>query len=320
VLVFFFLLIFGCVDPDAPMDPSDTTEIIFEVSKGSTANRIGPKLVEEGLVPSELKWKIFLRQTDASCLKAGRFPVSRSMSMNKLLKTMCGVPLANDVRFTVLEGWRIQDIDQALVSEDLAKPGVYAKLALSKGATSPFEITGPTLEGYLWPETYLVNPDRFDPKAFIERQLRSFDDGFLKSHSDKLGNRTLHEVVIMASMLEREEPTPKNRPMVAGILWKRLDKGWQLGVDATSRYTIDQWNDRKAFLKQLRDPDDPYNTRLNKGLPKTAIGNPSLSALKAAISPVDSEFWYYLHDKNKVLHPSRNAVEHEAFRKKYNVY
>jgi UPF0755 protein len=242
------------------------------------------------------------------------------MSMNELLKTLCGVPLANDIAFTVLEGWRIQDIDRALVNEGLAPPSAYAKIAKSKGATSPFEITGPTLEGYLWPETYMVNPDRFSPRDFIERQLRSFDEGFRKKHADQLGKRTLHEVVIMASMLEREEPTPKNRPLVAGILWKRLDKGWQLGVDATSRYTLTQWNDRKAFLKQLRDPSDPYNTRLNKGLPKTAIGNPSASALEAAITPEASEFWFYLHDKNKVLHPSRNAAEHDAFRKKYNVY
>jgi UPF0755 protein len=320
VLALFFLMFFACVDPNSPMDPSDSTEVIFEVPKGATANRIGPKLVEKDLVPSELQWKLFLRQTDASCLKAGRFPVSRAMSMNTLLETMCGVPLANDVPFTVLEGWRIQDIEQALVKEGLSLPGVYTKLATSKEVSIPFTVTSPTLEGYLWPETYLVNPDRFDTKAFIERQLRSFNDSFLNDNADKLGKRTLNDVVIMASMLEREEPTPANRPLVAGILWKRLDSGWQLGVDATSRYTLDQWNDRKAFLKKLRDPKDPYNTRINKGLPKTAIGNPSISALNAALSPKSSEFWYYLHDKNKTLHPSRNAAEHEAYRKKYNVY
>ena len=320
VLVFFFLLFFGCVDPDAPMDPSNTSEVIFEVPKGATANRIGPRLVEAGLIPSEFKWKMFLRQRDASCLKAGRFPVSPAMSMNDLIETLCGVPLANDVAFTVLEGWRIRDIDQALVNEGLARAGVYQGLAESKGVTIPFDVSGPTLEGYLWPETYMVSPDQFSPKDFIERQLRSFDEQFRKKHVGQLGSRSLHEVVIMASMLEREEPTPKNRPLVAGILWKRLDKGWQLGVDATSRYTLSKWNDRKAFLKKLRDPKDPYNTRLNKGLPKTAIGNPSASALDAAITPEDSEFWYYLHDSKKVLHPSRNAAEHEAYRKKYNVY
>ena len=78
--------------------------------------------------------------------------------------------------------------------------------------------------------------------------------------------------------------------------------------------------DRKAFLKKLRDPKDPYNTRLRPGLPPTAIGNPAIDSLKAALAPTPSEFWYYLHDSEQNLHPARNANEHEANRAKYNVY
>ena len=133
-------------------------------------------------------------------------------------------------------------------------------------------------------------------------------------------SRSFSELVIMASLLEREEPKPVHRPMVAGILWKRIDNGWALGVDATSRYTIDEWNDRKALLKMLRDPDDPYNTRLRQGLPPTPIGSPALPSLEAALAPTESEFWFYLHDSTGKLHPSRNQREHEAYRRKYNVY
>jgi UPF0755 protein len=121
-------------------------------------------------------------------------------------------------------------------------------------------------------------------------------------------------------MIEREEPDPANRPMVAGILWKRIDNAWNLGVDATSRYTIQDWNDRDAFMKQLRDPKDPYNTRLRPGLPATAIGNPGKTALEAAADPTASDYWYYLHDSTHTLHPSRTVAEHEAARKKYDVY
>ena len=94
----------------------------------------------------------------------------------------------------------------------------------------------------------------------------------------------------MASMLEREEPTESQRPIVAGILWKRLDNKWRLGVDATSRYTLDDWTDERAFRKLLRDPNDRYNTRLHYGLPPTPIGNPSLSALQAVIAPKRASF------------------------------
>ena len=124
----------------------------------------------------------------------------------------------------------------------------------------------------------------------------------------------------MASLLEREEPLPAQRPLVAGILWKRIDAGVPLGVDATSRYELREWNDRKAFLQRLRDPADPWNTRMKKGLPPGAIGSPTVDSLLAALRPQKSEFWYYLHDAQRILRPSRNGAEHEELRRKYNVY
>lgn len=310
----------GCVDPDAPVVPGDDTSFVFEVPKGSSANGLGPKLEAERLIPGTWQWKLFLRSADASCLKAGKFRVHRSMSLNELLQTLCGTPLADEVPFTVVEGWRIRDIDAALAATGRMEAGAYASVAVPSSA-DPFPVTGSTLEGYLWPETYMLPADGpIDPAALVQRQLATFQERFLSAHPEGFGARSLNEVVIMASMLEREEPKPEQRPLVAGILWKRIDGGWALGVDATSRYPLDQWNDRKAFLGRLRDPDDPYNTRLRKGLPPTPIGNPSLPSLEAAMAPVDSEFWYYLHDATGTLRPARNAEGHEANRKKYNVY
>ena len=137
---------------------------------------------------------------------------------------------------------------------------------------------------------------------------------------DDRSGRSLDEVVVMASMLEREEPKPAQRPVVAGILWKRINMKFPLGVDATSRYGLRDWNDRSAFLKRLRDPGDAYNTRMKVGLPPGPIGAPTVDSLTAALRPQANEFLYYLHDADKNLHPSRNAAEHEALRAKFNVY
>lgn len=301
------------------MVPGDDAAVVFEVPKGATAKRLGPSLAEQGLVPGEWQWGLFLRSADAGCLKAGKFHVRRSMSMNELLRTLCGTPVPDDVPFTVVEGWRIRDVDAALAGKGWIVPGAYAEVATKKAADLPFPVESPTLEGYLYPETYLVRPAGFDTEGLVERQLATFDARFRAGHPD-LGGRTLHEVVVMASMLEREEPRPENRPLVAGILWKRIDSGTPLGVDATSRYPLEDWNDRKAFLGRLRDPDDPYNSRLRKGLPPTAIGNPSTSSLEAAIAPVASDYWYYLHDGQGNLHPARNAAEHEANRRRFDVW
>jgi len=317
-LNWLLLFLTGCVNADAPVHPEDTEVFVFEVPGGSSASGLTGKLAENGLISSELKWKMFLRTADGSCLKAGRFEVSRSNSMRETLDTLCGVPLANDVPFTVVEGWRIREIDAALAAKGWIEPGAYATLAKSKAVDLPFAIETDTLEGYLFPDTYMVSPDHFEAKAFIERQLGMFQSRFLDGA--ELGDRSLSDVVIMASMLEREEPNPTNRPLVAGILWKRLDSGWKLGVDATSRYTLDDWNDRRAFLKQLRDPDDVYNTRLRQGLPPTAIGSPSIDALRSAAAPEASEWWYYLHDANGGFHPARDGAGHEKNRRTWNVY
>jgi UPF0755 protein len=260
---------------------------------------------------------------EGGCIKAGRHELGPAMSAHELIEVMCGVPLPDDVPFTVVEGWRIREIDAALAAKGWTKPGEYAALAGNPSAfKAPFPLPTDSLEGYLFPETYMVVPDKWDTQAFIQRQIDLLAERFYTPHADEIAGskRSMGEIVIMASMLEREEPKVKNRPLVAGILWKRIDAGWNLGVDATSRYTLDEWNDRKAFLVKLRDPSDPYNTRLRGGLPPTAIGNPSTPSLEAALAPTDSEFWYYLHDSRQDIHPSRNAAEHEAYRRKYDVY
>jgi UPF0755 protein len=249
--------------------------------------------------------------------------VSLSMTMAELSTALEGVPLPEDIPFSVIEGWRLRDTDEALAAAGLIKPGAYLAAARHpERFTASFPLPKDSLEGYLYPETYRVVPGSFNVEDLLQRQLDTFAERFYRPHQDALtaSGRSLHEVVVMASMLEREEPMPDQRPLVAGILWKRVDKGVPLGVDATSRYELAEWNDRKAFLQHLRDPEDPYNSRHRKGLPPGPIGAPTVASLQAALTPKPSEFWYYLHDAERHLHPSRNAEEHEALRKRYNVY
>lgn len=314
------LLLVGC-DLDAPADPAANTDVMFEVPAGSTALGLGDDLAAAGLVAEEWKWEWFLRTgADGSCIKAGRHRVRASMEASVLLAALCGPPVPKDVPFTIPEGWRARDIDEALVARGWIEPGAYLEATRDVAAyTATFPLpTNGTLEGYLYPETYKVEPDNFLSKDLVQRQLDTFAARFGDGRS--FGARSLHAVVTMASLLEREEPTPSNRPLVAGILWRRIDAGWNLGVDATSRYTLDDWNDRTAFMKKLRDPEDPWNTRLRPGLPPTPIGNPGVMALEAAATPVASDYWYYLHDADRNLHPSRSVGEHEGYRRRYNVY
>lgn len=298
-------------------------EVLLEVPRGANARSVAGQLQKLGLLSDTSVFRFVVWRRGGLSLKAGKFRLSSSLSAVELATALEKPPLAEDEPFVVVEGWRLRDVDEALVAAGRADPGAYLKAASSRlGYTAPFTLPEGTLEGYLYPETYLLPKGRIDPKVLVQKQLDQFAARvFTPLEAEVRGyKRSLHELVTMASMLEREEPTPSNRPIVAGILWKRIDRGFPLGVDATSRYELKAWNDRGGFLVKLRDANDPYNTRHKKGLPPTPIGAPTYSSLEAALRPTPSDFLYYLHDAQKQLHPSRDAAEHEEMRKKYDIY
>ncbi|GDX78799.1 aminodeoxychorismate lyase [Deltaproteobacteria bacterium] len=314
----WFFALLGCNFEAAPA-PGDTAEVVFDVPSGSTARGLADELEDDGLVTSADNWGWFLRLgADGSCLKAGKHRVNRGMTAPELLAALCGVPVADDIPFTVVEGWRRRDIDAALAAQKLIEPGEFVA-ATEKGSDySPgFPIPAGSLEGYLFPDTYKVEPDRFDVHTFVERQLHAFGQRFAVAAEGEHGTRPVADVVIVASMIEREEPSKANRPLVAGIMWKRLDANWNLGIDATSRYTLEDWNNEPAFLHQLFDATDRYNTRVRGGLPPTPIGNPGIESLNAAMHPEATEYWYYLHDASGMIHPSRTVKEHDALKRKW---
>lgn len=307
-----------------PAGPATSPDVEFTVAKGTTARGLGPQLHKQGLIADPNLWRYFLwRRGAALNAKAGRHLVSAKMTMGELATALEGVPIPDDVPFVVIEGWRLRDIDKALVEKGWARPGEYVKAASEPlKFKAVFPLPDKTLEGYLYPETYQVPAAGVDLHALIQRQLDTFAERFFipnKTEIQKSG-RTLHQLVVMASMLEREEPTPSQRSTVAGILWKRFDHNTPLGVDATSRYELEEWNDKKAFLARLRDKDDPWNSRTRAGLPPGPLGAPTVESLLAAVRPEDNPYWYYLHDASKKLHPSKNAAEHEALRAQFNVY
>jgi UPF0755 protein len=305
------------------MAPPGGPTLELTVPKGSTGRGLGAQLASQGLIRDARLWRWHLFRRGHFAPKAGRHEVSPSMTMAELATALEGNPLPEDVPFVVVEGWRLRDTDAALATAGLIKPGTYlAAASHPERFTTPFPLPRGTLEGYLYPETYRVVPGALKVEELIQRQLDTFAERFYLPQREALARsgRGLHDVVVMASMLEREEPVPDQRALVAGILWKRVDRGYPLGVDATSRYELAEWNDRQAFLQRLRNPEDPWNTRHRKGLPPGPIGAPTVESLQAALTPRPSEFWYYLHDAERRLHPSRNAEEHEALRRKYNVY
>ena len=170
-------------------------------------------------------------------------------------------------------------------------------------------------EGHLFPDTYFFMPNATD-KTVIETLRNNFEEK-VKVLEEQYGTstRSRKEIVTMASILEREAKNHQDRRMIAGVLWKRLDRGMALQVDAVFLYTLG----RTPFDLTMKDlvSDSPYNTYRYKGLPPTPIGSPSLDSLTAALTPIKNDFLFYLADRNYVTHFSKTYEEHLAKKRRY---
>ncbi len=164
------------------------------------------------------------------------------------------------------------------------------------------------MEGYLFPDTYFFLPNA-DENTVIKAMRQAFDDKIAEIQPQIASStRSFEDIIIMASILEREARIPEDRRMIAGVLWNRIDKGMALQVDATFLYQVGK-STFQLTLEDLRT-DSPYNTYTNKGLPPGPIGSPSLDSIMAAANPTKNNNLFYLADNTGVTHYSRTYEEH----------
>ena len=295
---------------------------IFEVRRGESVDVIAGRLASEGLI-SELfffKYAVWKSGIGGS-LKAGKYLLNTGMSPLEIARLIAeGGVWRDEVAVTIPEGFSLREIDARLkVAGFLAN----SSLALADLTTGDFKkdydflATAPnstSLEGYLFPDTY-----HFEKNASLETAVRKMLDNFDKKLSADLReeargqSKTIFEIVTMASIIEKEVITADDMKLVSGVLWKRLDIGMPLQVDATVVYTVGRGELTYDDLKT----DTPYNTYTRKGLPKGPISNPGLLAIQAAIYPTPSDYLYYLSKPTKETVFSRTLDEHNKAKEKY---
>ena len=154
-----------------------------------------------------------------------------------------------------------------------------------------------SIEGFLFPAGYEFGPST-RPIELIRLQLGTFQRNWERVH---VGKRRPYDVLIVASMIERETVAPEERKLVSAVIWNRLKKGMPLGIDATLRYGLGIQGTRPITAAQQRN-STPYNTNLHTGLPPTPIGNPGLPSLVAAAHPADVDYLYYVRKPDRVHH------------------
>lgn len=266
---------------------------------------MGTILAERGVVRSAFIFKAYTRLTfqDRS-LANGPYVFDRPIGLVPLVYRLAtGEHGLVTARVTFTEGMTITDMGRALRTE------------LPDFDSERFYELASTSEGYLFPDTYFFIPGT-EPQEVVERLRTRFDErvGTVQDSITASG-RDLNDLVIMASIIEREAKTEEDMRIISGILWNRLENDMPLQVDAPFGYI----HDENGYTPTARDleTDSPYNTYLNRGLPAGAISNPGLVALLAAATPKKTSYVYYLTGRDGQMRYARTFEEHKRNRELY---
>ncbi len=292
-------------------------DIIFEVHSGQTLHSVAQALAEKGLVNSQRLF-VFLGKVKGTQPKVGEYALSTGMTPDEILKTVSsGKSLARP--FTVSEGLNVYEIGLLFEKQKFGTKAEFLKWVFDKSFTK--ELLGEevySLEGYLFPETY--NITKFtDAKALITSMVRRFLVEYkdIESAEKSLG-WTRHQVVTLASIVEKETGAPEERAQISSVFHNRLQKKMRLQTDPTVLYGI--LDSTKKYRNNITRNDlvtpNRYNTYTMAGLPFGPICNPGKEALVAAVSPARTAYLYFV-SKNEGRHLFSESFEAhtEAVRK-----
>lgn len=279
--------------------------VIFEVQPEESIDSIAERLHEVGLVRSPTYFKLRVRLSNADTrIRAGRFVLYTGMSVNQIIQTLTTAPGAQTVRVRFIEGWRAEQYADELVRVGILSDPQQFLDVLDAGrwqSRYPFLadlLPNQRIEGFLFPDTYEFRVNA-TPEEIVQILLDTFDrrvPAELRARADQLG-RPFYQVLIIASIVEREAAVPEERPIIASVFYNRLRENMPLQADPTVQYALgspENWWPSLDTVSDLADVDSPYNTYRNAGLPPGPICNPGLAAIEAALSPAQTDYLYFV--------------------------
>ncbi len=316
--------------------PVSTTShtVPFHVDTGETATEIGTELYDLHLIRSTIAFDLYTRLTDAAPkFQAGSFVLNQNMSLRQIVDALQhGRPAEKTITLkeglplwyfaTRLDAQKIGTITGADYLNAAKDPTLASKYSFLPA--SPANADFP-YEGYLFPDTYLVDPSA-GAAGLVKEQLDQFDTVFSADLRAQIGQpapgrpkEDIRTIVILASMVDREAnaTNPTDRGNVCSVYYNRLRLGMNLGVDATLLYALRRLTPEPTAAELLST--SPYNTRNHPGLPPGPISNPGKDALLACINPPVTRYLFYFTDKQGVTHFETNERDFEADKRKYGV-
>ncbi|UED70957.1 endolytic transglycosylase MltG [Brevibacillus sp. HD3.3A] len=308
----------GLQPVDGPQAAKNVT-----IPTGSSAREIGRLLEEQGLIRNADLFQYYVKYKGVGPqLKAGEYQFTTGQAIDDMLTAMAeGKTVVNAERFTIPEGWNIEQIAEHLDKEGIVEKAAFLK-EVNEGEFPEFAFVAEIpkdknrkhrLEGYLFPETYEVKKDS-TAHDVVSRMLAQFAKEWQPEWNELIKQRglTMDEVVNLASIVEREVTVDKERPLVAGVYFNRIRDKWPLQADATVQFILGKQRDRLTYddLKVK----SPYNTYTNSGLPPGPIANPGRASLAAVVNPAKHDFFFYVTKKDGTSEHyfSKTLSEHNA--------
>lgn len=292
----------------------------IRIPAGTASQQIGSDLRAAGLIRSELAWRLWgywlMLHNRKGGFQAGTYKLSPTQPLPAIANKIWNGEVMQ-LSFTIPEGWSLRQMGSYFESLGFFKAQDFLDVASQIPQDKyPWLPSGlPHLEGFLYPDTYLLPSDRVSPQQIVRLMLARFEQVALPLYQQgqKRTQLNLLQWVTLASIVEKEAVIAAERPRIAGVFVRRLRQGIKLESDPTVEYGLGfrQTPDHPLTLAQVKTPS-PYNTYVNLGLPPTPIASPGLASLKATLEPENTDYLFFVarYDGTHVF--SRTAQAHEA--------
>lgn len=300
---------------------SESQPVVFEILKGSSFSTVTDHLVEQGLITNKRVFNVYARvMGDAGRLRSGEYRLDKSMSMSSILKVITS---GKSIEYSVMfqEGSNIYEMGQQLEKLGMGSARSFLQLAHDRNLIHQLlHADLASFEGYLFPETYYFTKYTTQ-RELLERMVNRFLVVYGQISSGSRRKMSRHQVVTLASLVEKETGVGEERPRIAGVFFNRLDRGMRLQSDPTILYGIMEMTGTMKINITRQDIAQytPYNTYRVNGLPVGPISNPGRDSLMAVMNPESSSYLYFVSHNDGTHEFSETLEKHNRAVQKYQL-
>ncbi|WP_042345733.1 endolytic transglycosylase MltG [Bacillus massiliigorillae] len=312
-----------------PVDPDNKTVKQVEIPIGSGTSTISQILEDHEIIKNARVFKYYIKFKNESDFQAGNYELSQSMTFDEIIKTIQSGKLVHEAKIKILipEGKQLEEIakiiadktnqDEKFVFNELNNKEFIKKMQAKFPELLTADIWGKDikypLEGYLYPATYEYTEEKPSVETIVTDMIKKTESVLVKYHDQmQVKKMSTHKLLTMASLIEEEATSQTDRSKISSVFYNRMKVGMPLQTDPTVLYAKGEHKDR-VLLKDLKI-EDPYNTYVNKGLTPGPIANAGETSIQAALEPANTDYLYFLANKNGDVFYAKTFEEHKKLK------